>query len=165
MLTVVTFHLISDDGGSLEGAAFALYAPVAQVNWAGAPFISGTVDATNLIVIENLVPGLYRLTIDAEGYEAIDAVVDLRAATSSEVLVEVSVIAVPAPGQPPADTGKPPADAQSPAPSSTGTSVTTLPTAGSGPAGGTTPAILLVTMGLALVGICLRVPLMKRNRA
>lgn len=70
-------HLDASDDGSLAGSPWQLYAPVAAQAFGNDPFAEGPVDRGNIIVVNDLIAGSYRLVVTAEGYEPIDTVLTL----------------------------------------------------------------------------------------
>src|SRR5699024_8068159 len=90
--TSLTVQLVPSDGGSIEGATWQLYAPVAAQYFGTEPYAEGMVGAGNTIVVEELIAGDYRLVVDAEGYEAIDTILTVEGGEESQV-VRLDVIA------------------------------------------------------------------------
>lgn len=149
----VTVILNPSDGESLEGGSFALHATTASQTPQPA-YIEGVVGADNTIVFEELMPGHYRLTVDAEGYEPIDELLMIGDGGEPETItIQVTALQIlptptpeptvePTPEPTVAPTVEP---TVAPTAEPTRAPVSDLPSTGSGSTGGT-----LVT-GFALI--------------
>lgn len=165
----LTVILKTSDGGSIEGTSYQVFAPMAS-QIVPMPYAEGMVNADNRIVLEELLPGEYRLVTPPNGYEPIDTTVSVtEGADQQEITIDVTAIQVaptPSPEPTTAPTVEPtvqptveptsiPTDEVTVAPTQepAATAVTGLPQTGTGPDSGSMIIGLSGLLAVALVAI------------
>lgn len=137
--TTLVLKFETSDGGSLEGESWEFYAPVASQALHD-PYLEGEIGAGNQVVLEEIIAGTYRVVVDADGYEPVDAMIIVTAQNASEEHV-IEVMAIqPVVTPTPSPTVEPTVEPTKPA-------VTGLPATGSGSDNG------LAWISLTLVAI------------
>ncbi|MCO5216917.1 MAG: hypothetical protein M9950_12325 [Thermomicrobiales bacterium] len=157
-------QLETSDGGSVEGAPYGLYAPVASQLTDVTPYMEGTIGAGNQIVLNDLTPGSYRITINAVGYEPVDEVIVIKDVVGVQTIaLRIQAMQVPTP-EPTAASPTPEPTVVSPTPEPTLTpeptasvatpGTTPQPTASGTPTDATTPQPTTTTAvsGLPVTG-------------
>ncbi len=146
------------DGADIAGAPFSLYAPQASMQYMPEALVTGVVGANNVVTIDGLVPGSYKLVVtpaDRDPIEAVVAVSD-QPVTQAVLTVDqdgrVTVDYVTQPGAPTSD-----GVSKTPTTAGTGSAVTGLPNTGVGTsplsAGAWLTAICVVLLGAGALAV------------